>query len=191
MGRSENPVQVSQTLSRVSSAQRLMNFVSSPNWLWLLRFQNISRPVRVILYLNYLNAIYLLKRFPLHWRSVFFFRNWSMINKWIKTCSCVSLLKKHFSGESLLPEILELIIFPVALLLSIKNNQRPESQLFFFLPRHETHFMPQWLGHHGDSAELANVLCCLSPQACKQLEWLSDDHKRCPIWKALLQDSTD
>lgn len=132
VARSESPTQVSQPLPCVSSAQRLMNFVSSPNWLWLLRFQNISRPVGVILYLNYLNAIYLLKQFPLHWRSVFFFRNWSMINKWIKTCSCVSLLKKHFSGESLLPEILELIIFPVALLLSIKNNQRPESQLFFF-----------------------------------------------------------
>lgn len=43
----------------------------------------------------------------------------------------MSLLKKHFSGESLLLEILELIIFPVALLLSIKNNQRSESQLFF------------------------------------------------------------
>lgn len=43
----------------------------------------------------------------------------------------MSPLKKHFGGEALLPEILELIIFPMALLLSIKNNQRPESQLFF------------------------------------------------------------
>ena len=57
-----------------SSTHQITNLAGALKWLWRLRFRNISRPVRVILYLNYLNAIYPLKQFPLHRRSVFFFR---------------------------------------------------------------------------------------------------------------------
>lgn len=63
-----------ESSSHISSTHRITNFASALKWLWLFRFQNISRPVRVILYLNYLNAIYPLKQFSLHKRSVFFFR---------------------------------------------------------------------------------------------------------------------
>ena len=59
---------------RTSSTHQITNSASALKWLWLFRFRNITRPVWVILYLNYLNAIYPLKQFPLHRRSVFFFR---------------------------------------------------------------------------------------------------------------------
>lgn len=80
VGQEESPPQVRQKLlltphlhPHSSSTPQVTNFACALKWLWLFRFRNISRPVRVILYLNYLNAIYPLKQFPLH-RSVFFFR---------------------------------------------------------------------------------------------------------------------
>lgn len=54
------------------------------------------------------------------------------MNKDLQQCLSLSLLKKALGCRSLLSEILELVIFPVALPLSIKNNQRLKSQGFFF-----------------------------------------------------------
>lgn len=73
-GRTDTQPRRTEASPHTSSIHRITNFAGALKWLWLFRFRNISRPVRVILYLNYLNAIYPLKQFPLHRRSVFFFR---------------------------------------------------------------------------------------------------------------------